>query len=55
MNARFATNGAEEVQTLLDVFLLEKAVFELAYELNNRPSWVRVPINGIQQILHRSG
>ena len=28
---------------LLELFLLEKALYELAYELDNRPDWVRVP------------
>jgi maltose alpha-D-glucosyltransferase/alpha-amylase len=32
---------------MLDVYLLEKAVYELGYELNNRPDWVTVPIAGI--------
>jgi maltose alpha-D-glucosyltransferase/alpha-amylase len=32
---------------LLDAYLLEKAFYELLYELNNRPTWVRVPINSI--------
>ena len=32
---------------LLDAYVLEKAFYELLYELNNRPTWVRVPINGI--------
>jgi predicted trehalose synthase len=36
---------------LIDVYLLEKAVQELAYELNNRPGWVRIPLQGIRQIL----
>lgn len=49
--AEFATQGAEEIESLLDVFLLEKAVYELAYELNNRPTWVRVPLGGILRIL----
>lgn len=49
--AEFATQGAEEIKSLLDVFLLEKAVYELAYELNNRPTWVRVPLGGILRIL----
>jgi predicted trehalose synthase len=26
-------------------------VYELAYELNNRPGWVRIPLQGIHQIL----
>jgi maltose alpha-D-glucosyltransferase / alpha-amylase len=34
-------------QTLLDAFLLDKALYELAYELNNRPAWVRIPLRGI--------
>jgi len=36
-----------QLQILLDVFLIEKAVYELGYELNNRPAWVLVPIRGI--------
>jgi maltose alpha-D-glucosyltransferase / alpha-amylase len=34
-------------QTLLNVYLLEKALYELLYELNNRPAWVRIPLTGI--------
>ncbi len=36
-----------ELETLLDVFLLEKAVYELNYELNNRPSRVTIPLRSI--------
>ena len=36
---------------LLDVFLLEKALYEVAYELNNRPDWVRIPLSGIMKLL----
>jgi maltose alpha-D-glucosyltransferase / alpha-amylase len=32
---------------LLDVFLLQKALYEVAYELNNRPDWVYIPLRGI--------
>jgi maltose alpha-D-glucosyltransferase/alpha-amylase len=32
---------------LLDVYLLDKALYELVYELNNRPGWVRIPLAGI--------
>jgi maltose alpha-D-glucosyltransferase/alpha-amylase len=39
--------GPEEFQVLLDAYLLEKAMYELSYELNNRPDWVRVPLEGI--------
>ncbi|MDO3377336.1 maltose alpha-D-glucosyltransferase [Geoalkalibacter halelectricus] len=37
--------------TLLHCFLLEKAVYELGYELNNRPDWVFLPLRGIELIL----
>jgi maltose alpha-D-glucosyltransferase/alpha-amylase len=34
-------------QALLNGYLLEKALYELLYELNNRPAWLRIPISGI--------
>ena len=40
-----------ELKVLLDVYLLEKAVYELAYELNNRPGWLVIPLQGIRQLL----
>jgi hypothetical protein len=36
---------------MLQVFLLEKAVYELAYELNNRPDWVAIPMAAIMQLI----
>ncbi len=36
---------------LLDAFLLEKAFYELEYELNNRPAWVGIPLRGIVGLL----
>lgn len=36
---------------LLSIFELEKAVYELRYELNNRPDWVRIPVAGILRLL----
>jgi maltokinase len=36
---------------LLMVFELEKAVYELRYELNNRPDWVKIPVAGIRRML----
>jgi maltose alpha-D-glucosyltransferase/alpha-amylase len=32
---------------LLTAYLLDKALYELSYELNNRPDWVRIPLQGI--------
>jgi maltose alpha-D-glucosyltransferase / alpha-amylase len=41
----------EELKALLEAFVLDKAFYELGYELNNRPDWVGIPLHGIQQIL----
>ena len=38
-------------QVLLDAFLLEKALYELKYEFNNRPDWVAIPLSGILQLM----
>jgi maltose alpha-D-glucosyltransferase/alpha-amylase len=50
-SASFLPAAEEENEILLDSYLLEKAVYELGYELNNRPDWVRIPLQGIRQIL----
>ncbi len=42
----------EELEYLLNFHLLEKAVYELGYELNARPTWVKIPLKGIQQVLN---
>ncbi len=36
---------------LLDTSLLEKAIYELAYELNNRPTWVPIALSGLRDLL----
>ncbi len=36
-----------QAQSLLNAYLLEKSLYELLYELNNRPTWVRIPLAGI--------
>jgi maltose alpha-D-glucosyltransferase/alpha-amylase len=36
---------------MLRVFLLEKAIYELGYELNNRPDWVMIPLRGIKDLM----
>jgi maltokinase len=41
----------EAIDRLLAVFELEKAVYELRYELNNRPAWVVIPVAGIVRLL----
>jgi maltose alpha-D-glucosyltransferase/alpha-amylase len=45
----------DEIERVLRVLLLDKALYELGYELNNRPGWARVPIRGILDLLDGSG
>ncbi len=49
--ASFIPKQRRELSVLLDSYLLEKAVYELAYELNNRPSWIRIPLEGLQDLV----
>ncbi len=49
--APFIPSHREELVSLLDAFLLEKAIYELSYELNNRPDWVFLPLKGIASLL----
>ena len=39
------------LRVLLSAYLLEKAFYELVYELNNRPTWAAIPIKGIAALL----
>ncbi len=41
------TPQPQQAHRLLSAYLLEKALYELLYELNNRPGWVRIPLAGI--------
>ncbi len=41
----------DELARLLDLHLLEKAVYELGYELDNRPDWVVIPARGLEELL----
>ncbi len=36
-----------QIARLLDAYLLEKTLYELSYELNNRPDWVPIPLRGV--------
>ncbi|MGZ5475698.1 MAG: maltose alpha-D-glucosyltransferase [Thermoanaerobaculia bacterium] len=40
-----------EIEVLLDAHLLEKALYEVVYELNNRPDWLRIPLHGVLDLL----
>lgn len=47
----FVPDNEEDLQVLLQTFLLEKAIYELSYELNNRPGWVIIPLRGIRAVM----
>jgi maltose alpha-D-glucosyltransferase/alpha-amylase len=42
----------KEIDFLLKYCLLEKAIYELGYELNSRPRWAVIPLTGIFSILN---
>lgn len=44
-------NSQHEINFLLLFFLLEKAVYELGYEISYRPSWVKIPLRGIVEVI----
>jgi maltose alpha-D-glucosyltransferase/alpha-amylase len=50
-DAPFMPKDRQESDILLRTFLLEKAIYELGYELNNRPDWLVIPLGGIKQLL----
>ena len=50
-NAIFVPKNSEDLQIMLEAYLLDKAVYEIGYELNHRPTWVVIPIRGIKHIL----
>jgi maltose alpha-D-glucosyltransferase/alpha-amylase len=49
--ARHLPATHEETHVLLDAHLFEKALYEIGYELNNRPDWVRIPLRGVLDLL----
>lgn len=53
--APFLPHSRAELAILLDAYLLEKAIYEVGYELNNRLAWVQIPLRGILQLLEPEG
>ncbi len=43
--------GEAAIANLLSIFELEKAIYELQYELDNRPDWISIPVAGITRLL----
>jgi maltose alpha-D-glucosyltransferase/alpha-amylase len=50
-SASFIPQTEGELEVLLDALLLEKVVYELAYEVNNRPDRIQMPILGLTQLV----
>jgi maltose alpha-D-glucosyltransferase/alpha-amylase len=50
-DASWIPEDRDALGVLLDTSLLEKAVYELTYELNNRPTWVPVALMGIADLV----
>ncbi len=49
--ACFLPEPRDDVSNLLRVFMLEKALYELGYELKNRPDWAEIPLDGILDLV----
>ena len=49
--ASFVPRGPADTGRLLAGFLIEKAIYEVDYELNNRPDWLAIPVRGLLGLL----
>jgi trehalose synthase-fused probable maltokinase len=47
--ATFLPGPREAIERVLEAFEVEKAIYELAYELNHRPAWIRIPLEGLRR------
>jgi maltose alpha-D-glucosyltransferase/alpha-amylase len=48
--APFLPSNAADFREMLQVFLIDKALYEVLYELNARPAWIRIPLMGIMSV-----
>jgi len=50
----FVPDTPEQRAMFLDAYLLQKALYEVQYELNNRPDWVGIPLRGILDLVEKA-
>ncbi|HET7505778.1 MAG TPA: alpha-amylase, partial [Kofleriaceae bacterium] len=50
-SSRILPRSDGDLSLLLEFFLLEKSVYEIGYELNNRPDWLEIPMRGLLELL----
>ncbi len=50
--ASFIPKEERQINDLLSVYTIEKAIYEADYEFNNRPDWLHIPLNGLKKILN---
>ena len=51
VDATLLPSGEAAISNLLSIYELEKAIYELRYELDNRPDWISIPVAGISRLL----
>jgi len=49
--ASFLPPERQDLATLLEAFVLDKALYEIHYEINNRLDWVRIPLQSALRLL----
>jgi maltose alpha-D-glucosyltransferase/alpha-amylase len=49
--ARFMPSNETDLRVMMDAYLLRKAIYEIGYELNNRPDWLKIPLQGILELV----
>jgi predicted trehalose synthase len=54
-DSRLWPENEKDRRALLDIFLLEKALYEIEYELTNRPAWAHIPMDATLRILQARG
>jgi maltose alpha-D-glucosyltransferase/alpha-amylase len=49
----FLPGNDPDLNVLTDIYLLRKAIYEIGYELGSRPDWVKIPLQGVLEIMRR--